>query len=1191
MLLDLIRFEWRFHLRQAAFRIAVPLSFGLGYVLPVVGYGPHGTHLNSPFTVMQSVGLLSLLSIFVLTVFCANAASRDAEHGMSEIVFATSIGEFRYLAARFTGALAATVTVFCFAIMGLLAAPLVAEIDPARLGPWSPGAYLWALAVMALPNLLFAGAVVFSVAVLSRSVLASYVGGLFLYMVYMVVAMLIDSPLMQFAAPQSPETLARAALVDPFGISAFFQQAWYWTPAQRNTQVVELQGYFLANRLLVVALASAILAATWRTFSFRLAGSAPPARAAAEENPAPGREYRPVPVAPESAAGWWAAARAAMRVEFRATAASKPFLALLVLWVAVAAISVVDGPVEDYRTRLYPTTGAMLEAVEMPLAFLATLMIAYFAAEVAWRERVVRADEIVDATPAPSGAFFAAKAGALVLLAWLMAAAGILVAVGYQLSMGYTKVQPGVYLSIFLFTGLPLAIIVVVAMLVQTLSPNRYLGIFAALVPGMMMLSPEAFQLRHGLLRFANPPRMPYSEMNGFLGAGTWALYMAYWAALAGLLALVAVGLWRRGRVQTMWSRMRALPRRWGGRGLAGALGCLAVFVSAGGFVFYDTNVRAPYETGEDIADWREAYERTYRRYEHLPQPSAVALRTTVELFPGERRFRVSGAYTLENRTARPIDTVLVSVRRELRPERMELRGARRVRYDTPSGMYLFVFDRPLAPRQTTELHFRIPSPPHRVESADFDHSVVRNGSYLTRQAAFPRLGYVVGYELEHPYIRQLRGLPPPRAGTGTLNDPSHDDQRDGLLTLDATVSTSGEQVAIAPGELVREWRQGGRRFFRYRTAGPVTPVYAFASGKYQVRRVNHRGVMVEVYHHPRHAANVAKMLATAARSLDMFSDRFGPYPHRHLRIVELPRYWGFGAFALPGMIVMPENRGFLTDAGSGDVDLVTRRVAHEVSHQWWGHGLYPARVEGGTMLVETLAKYSDLRVLEAMKGRAEVLSLLRLEREMYLLWRTYMPTPEPPLTRVVDLEHVYYHKGTIVMEAIRDLMGQDALDRALRHLIQTHGPGMRRATVADLRAALYAEAAPEHQALIGEWIDGVTFYHLRVESATAQPLPGGRYRVTATVRARKTIDPGGGTPVTDAPMDEEIDVAVFAGHPHDTGATPVYAAKHRLRGGLAEVTFTVQGRPGYMSLDPFERRIEAERADNVRPVTIRNLR
>ncbi|HEX8244753.1 MAG TPA: M1 family aminopeptidase, partial [Longimicrobium sp.] len=503
------------------------------------------------------------------------------------------------------------------------------------------------------------------------------------------------------------------------------------------------------------------------------------------------------------------------------------------------------------------------------------------------------------------------------------------------------------------------------------------------------------------------------------------------------------------------------------------------------------------------------------------------------------------------------------------------------------SGMYIYVFARPLAPGAATELRFRVPSPPRGVEAANLDVSVVRNGSYLTRQAAFPRLGYVTGYELEERFERRAHGLGPPRKGIGVANDPSRDDQRAGWLTVDATVSTSGDQVAIGPGELVREWRQGGRRYFRYRTARPATPVFGFVSGRYQVRRVNHRGVSVEVWHDPRHGYNVDTMLATATRSLDIFAERFGPYPHRHLRVVELPGYWGFGAYALTGMILWPEDRGFLTDVSrGGDVDLVTRRLAHEVSHQWWGQQLFPAQVEGGSMLVETLARYSDIMVLEAAHGPRSVPPLLRFERERYLLSRTNMPFPEPPLTRVVDLEHVYYSKGAIVMEALRDLMGEEALDRALRRLLREHGGAAGPpATTRDLLAALHAEAAPEHHALIDEWLGEVSFVELRVEGASAQPLPGGRYRVTATVRGRKTLDPGGGVRPTEIPLDEMIDVAVYAGHPLTTDAAPLYAGKHRLRTGQTEVTFEVRGRPGFISLDPFERRIEAERADNVREV------
>ena len=239
-----------------------------------------------------------------------------------------------------------------------------------------------------------------------------------------------------------------------------------------------------------------------------------------------------------------------------------------------------------------------------------------------------------------------------------------------------------------------------------------------------------------------------------------------------------------------------------------------------------------------------------------------------------------------------------------------------------------------------------------------------------------------------------------------------------------------------------------------------------------------------------------------------------------------------------------------------GEVDLITRRLAHEVSHQWWGHQLYPAQVEGGTMLVETLAKYSEMLVLEATQGQGSLPPLLRFEREMYLLSRTNMPYPEPPLMRVVDLDHVYYSKGAIVMDAMRDLIGEEALNRALRRLLREHGAESPPATTDDLLAALRAEAAPEHHALIEEWVREVSFVDLRIEAAYAHALPDGRYRVTATVLGRKTFDPAGGVKATEVPLDEMIDVAVYAGHPLSTdGRAAVRRPSIGLRTGQTEVT------------------------------------
>ncbi|MEO7458345.1 MAG: M1 family aminopeptidase [Gemmatimonadaceae bacterium] len=1187
MLRDVIRFEWRYHTRQIAFPVGALFFLGIGFLLPAIGYGPTGANINSPFAVMQSVGLLSLIVIFVLTVFCANAVSRDAEHGMREIVYATPVGKFRYLAARFLGALLASVAVFSTTIVGLFVSPLVSKVDPARIGDTAPLAYLWALLVLALPNILFAAAVIFAVAVLTRSVLASYVGSVFLYMMYLVVGMMIGSPLLAGSKPQTPGAMARAAIIDPFGISAFFQQTWYWTPAQRNTELVALSGYFLLNRMLVVIVALGVLALTYRLFSFRLSAGAKVASPAREEARTGAAQYRPVAVRPESWGARWSALRMTTLREFRTTAMSKPFLALMVLWLFVSGIDITDNGVWEYHTHAYPTTRMMLNDIQATLGVLGTMMLVYFAAEVVWRERIAKADEIVDATPAPSGVFYVAKGIALLLLTWLMTALPIVFAIGYQLSIGFTHIHPAQYLWLFYFVGVPMALFTVVILLVQTLTPNRWVGVLLGMILGIAMLSPDQLGLRHALLRFGRPPRAPFTEMNGVLGAGVFAWYMLYWAGLAGVLAFLTLGLWRRGRGATLRARMRALPSRLGKPGALGAAGSFVVFAGVGGFIFNDTNVAHRYETAAQGLAWRASYERSYRHYDTMPMPSIVAVRTNVELYPSSKRFVIAGSYRMENRTTRVIDTVVVSQPRDMPARSIELASSRLVRVDEPSGMYVFALVTPLAPGASTELRFRVQSQSRHVVAESFDFDVVHNGSYVTRNAAFPRVGYVRGYEIDDVNDRRERGLGAPRPSPDSLEVALEGrERRESWQTVDATVSTEDDQIAVGTGDLVREWRDNGRRYFHYRTAAASTPVFGFMSARYEVRRVEHNGVMVEVYYHEDHDYNIDRMLASATRSLDVFSARFGAYPLKHLRIVELPAHWGFGAYAMPGVIVYPEDRGFITQYRAEDVDLVTRRVAHEVSHQWWGHTLYPAQVEGASMLVETLAKYSEMLVLEAVQGKASIPPMLRYERELYVLSRANMPFPEPTLLRANQFDFVYYAKGAIVMEALRDLMGEEALDRALRRVLNSHGGSQARpATTYALLDALHAESSSENHALIDEWITRVTLYDFRVESARAVALPDGSQRVTAVIRSRKTFEPGGGAPVTEGPMDELVDVAVYAEHPASGNVQPLYAGKFRLKSGATTIDVMVKGKAAFIAVDAFERRIEVERADNVREI------
>ena len=54
-------------------------------------------------------------------------------------------------------------------------------------------------------------------------------------------------------------------------------------------------------------------------------------------------------------------------------------------------------------------------------------------------------------------------------------------------------------------------------------------------------------------------------------------------------------------------------------------------------------------------------------------------------------------------------------------------------------------------------------------------------------------------------------------------------------IDFEATVSTAADQIAVAPGSLRREWTENDRRFFHYKSDGPILCFYSFLSARYEV--------------------------------------------------------------------------------------------------------------------------------------------------------------------------------------------------------------------------------------------------------------------------------------------------------------------------------------------------------------------
>ena len=330
-------------------------------------------------------------------------------------------------------------------------------------------------------------------------------------------------------------------------------------------------------------------------------------------------------------------------------------------------------------------------------------------------------------------------------------------------------------------------------------------------------------------------------------------------------------------------------------------------------------------------------------------------------------------------------------------------------------------------------------------------------------------------------------------------------------------------------------------------------------------------------------------MIEATQKSLDYFSAQFSPYQYRQFRILEFPAYASF-AQSFPNTIPFSEAIGFVADLRDDkDIDYVFYVTAHEMAHQWWAHQVVGRYAQGMTVLVETLAQYSALMVLEREYGPQRMRRFLKYELDRYLSDRGGELIEELPLKLVENQGYIHYRKGSLAMYALKDAIGEAAVNRALRKIIDRYAfKGTPFPRSGELIAALRAEAGPEHQALITDLFEKITLFDLRVAEVDVEETSEGRYRVEVAVSARKFEADGSGRE-TESPMDVVLDIAVFgeAGDAlgEDDLPEPLLLEKQRIRTGETRFEFMVDERPVRVGIDPYLKMIDKNPDDNLKRV------
>lgn len=1192
----MFRAIYEFELKYNSGRLAPYIFLGVLALFSFLDASNTSTHIsfisrhgqiahNAPITIAKANLFLSVFGVLVTIVLAGTSVVRDFETRIHEFFFSAPISKMGYLCGRFLGGM--TITLFIY--IGVLAAYGIGclVIDEQFVGPFNFAAFLLPYLVFVIPNLLFMGVLFFAFAVLTRQMITTYV----ISIAFLVIYFSVRSSIGDFENP----TLK--ALLDPFGLSALEVVTRFWSVSELNTQLLPFDGLILWNRLLWLSITVGAFFFLLYKFRFLYEIESKQRKEAPESSEIEFKAIKPLPQLPvvqqvfEPVNNIRKTFNMA-KVEFLRIVLHPAFLVLTVMAIMQAHNNFVDNAGAN-GSNVYPLTSWFLRWATVGLELYIIPLTIFFSGLLVWRERDACTDEIYDCLPIPNWVHFGSKLLAMMAIQSVFVVTLMITGVFAQgVIFGYTKFEFLLYFkALFGVNLLNYWHMAIVAILVQTLVANKNTGYFISASYFVIdALLYHGFHLTDFMSRFGLVPAYAYSNLNGFGHYSEPILwYRLYWMFFAIIIVIAANLLWRRGRETNLGLRLRVAKQSLTKGQLLMAILAASAFLSTGGFIYYNTHVLNSYLGSHASFEFQASYEKRYKKYENAAQPRITHVAVNVDIFPQERDAIIKGSYILKNKTAAPIDSIHVNLLplRITEVNRLIFNHQSQLVYrDDELGYMIYELSEPLLPGETVTLEFDYAAITRGFTDNNPNNALVENGTYLdnipNRPALyFPQIGYNSLMQLRNNQRRTEYGLPErvlPTAEDSLAKMTLLDD----WVTFDATVSTSNDQIAIATGNLVESWTSGERNYYHY-SVNEINNQFVILSGRYEVLRDEYKDITIEIYYHEDHQYNLARMVKGIKRAFDYCTSNFGPYPYRTVKVVEVPDYSVLGAGGTarsqPTVFTWNENGGFISNLEDENViDVVFNTTTHEMAHQWWGHMVKAADVEGGNIMVETLAQWVRVMCLEKEYGVEKSRRFLKTEMQGYLSRRGSEISEERPLKRArPEQGYLSYNKGSVVMYALQNYIGEHAVNRALRNLVEQYrfkeAPYV---TTEELIKELRAVTPDSFQYVITDLFEAITFYKNKAVAATYKEDDNGKYRVYLTVESKKLHADGKGNE-TEIPIDDYIDIGVFGEDERE-----LYLRKHKITKPVTELEIIVDEIPKKAGIDPFIILIDKNREDNI---------
>jgi hypothetical protein len=389
----------------------------------------------------------------------------------------------------------------------------------------------------------------------------------------------------------------------------------------------------------------------------------------------------------------------------------------------------------------------------------------------------------------------------------------------------------------------------------------------------------------------------------------------------------------------------------------------------------------------------------------------------------------------------------------------------------------------------------------------------------------------------------------------------------------------TGKPIAVPPGGAAAP---GGEQSARFVSERPI-PLAGFNLGRYKMATTQAGNVIVETYAtsgverdfptpvihvvnpnpndrtarreslimgaRPSPSQNEVSVGEAAARAIQYYADRFGPYPYSHLALTQMP---GRDSQGWPGLVFL-SSYAFLDQQEREQMHFEPYRVllqqsipAHEAAHQWWGD-LITWNSYRDQWFSEGLANYCALMMLQEKDPAGFRQVMEKYRRDLTVKNKDGVsPMEAGPVTLGTRLlssrfpggyEAILYGRGTWLFHMLRTMMKDAATQegrkgqsggvdepfvRALKRIRQRYEG--RSISTSELFAA-FAEDLPRPLQFEGKrslewfvdgWVNGIALPKLELKGVKITPKGTGLV-VSGTILQK------------DAPQDLVTSVPVYA--------------------------------------------------------------